>query len=66
MRLRNLLQSRFLRLEIEEQNQMLECRVAERTRQLEDALSDLKSAQRADVAAGTIARLCRDGGRRGP
>jgi signal transduction histidine kinase len=46
MRLRNLLQSRFLRLEIEEQNQMLEHRVAERTRQLEDALSDLKAAQR--------------------
>jgi signal transduction histidine kinase len=45
MRLRNLLQSRFLRLEIEEQNQMLEHRVTERTRQLEDALNDLKSAQ---------------------
>lgn len=45
MRIRNLLQARFLRLEIQEQNHLLEERVRERTGQLENALADLRSAQ---------------------
>jgi signal transduction histidine kinase len=46
MRIRNLLQARFLRLEIQEQNHLLEKRVCERTCQLESALTDLQAAQR--------------------
>ncbi|MEY2584835.1 MAG: hypothetical protein QOD80_861 [Verrucomicrobiota bacterium] len=46
MRIRNLLQSHFLRLEIQDQNQMLEERVRERTFELESALADLNAAQR--------------------
>jgi signal transduction histidine kinase len=49
MRIRNLLQARFLRLEIQEQNQLLEQRVRERTVQLETALVDLRDAQRQAV-----------------
>jgi signal transduction histidine kinase len=46
MRIRNLLQGHFLRLEIQEQNRSLEQRVSERTCALESALSDLRAAQR--------------------
>jgi signal transduction histidine kinase len=46
MRIRNLLQAYFLRLEIREQNHLLEERVRERTAQLEKALTDLHAAQR--------------------
>jgi signal transduction histidine kinase len=46
MRIRNLLQTHFLQLEIEEQNRSLEQRVAERTRELEKALSELNATQR--------------------
>lgn len=49
MRIRNLLQSHFLRLEIQEQNRLLEERVRERTCQLEKALTDLQAAQRQAV-----------------
>jgi signal transduction histidine kinase len=49
MRIRNLLQARFLRLEIQEQNHLLEQRVRERTGQLESALADLQAAQRQAV-----------------
>ena len=45
MRIRNLLQARFLRLEIEEHNRVLEERVRERTSELEQALEDLRMAQ---------------------
>jgi signal transduction histidine kinase len=45
MRIRNLLQARFLRLEIEEQNRLLEERVRLRTRELEQALENLHGAQ---------------------
>jgi len=46
MRIRNLLQARFLRLEIQEQNRLLEERVHERTAQLEGAVESLQTAQR--------------------
>lgn len=46
MRIRSVLQARFLRLEIQEQNRSLERRVRDRTSQLEDALENLKNAQR--------------------
>jgi signal transduction histidine kinase len=46
MRIRNLLQTHFLRLEIEEQNRFLEQRVGERTRELEQALRELNATQR--------------------
>ncbi|PZR75890.1 MAG: hypothetical protein DLM73_04125 [Chthoniobacterales bacterium] len=49
MRIRNLLQARFLRLEIQEQNHFLEERVRERTSQLEHALENLETAQRQRV-----------------
>lgn len=45
MRIRNLLQARFLHLEIQEQNRTLEARVRERTSQLENALQNLQQAQ---------------------
>jgi signal transduction histidine kinase len=46
MRIRSLLQAHFLRLEIQDQNRLLEERVRERTSELESALSDLNAAQR--------------------
>jgi signal transduction histidine kinase len=46
MRIWNLLNARFLRLEIAKQNQRLEDRVHERTRELEKALEDLHTTQR--------------------
>jgi signal transduction histidine kinase len=49
MRIRNLLHAHFLRLEIQEQNYLLEERVRERTSQLEKALADLQTAQRQAV-----------------
>ena len=49
MRIRTLLQARFLRLEIQDQNHLLEERVRERTGQLETALTDLQAAQRQAV-----------------
>jgi signal transduction histidine kinase len=49
MRIRNLLHARFLRLEITEQNRLLEARVRERTAELECALVDLQAAQRQAV-----------------
>jgi signal transduction histidine kinase len=45
MRIRNLLQARFLRLEIQEQNRLLEERVCERTSQLQEAVANLRTAQ---------------------
>jgi signal transduction histidine kinase len=42
MRVRNLLRNRFLRLEVEAQNQLLEEKVAERTTELEQAVAELK------------------------
>ena len=46
MRIRNLLQAHFLRLEIQDQNHLLEGRVRERTGELEGALEDLRATQR--------------------
>ena len=45
MRIRNLLEARFLRREIEDQNRLLEGRVRRRTRQLEQAVENLHAAQ---------------------
>jgi signal transduction histidine kinase len=46
MRIRNLLHAHFLRLEVQDQNRLLDERVRERTSELESALSDLNAAQR--------------------
>ncbi|MBA3962361.1 MAG: response regulator [Chthoniobacterales bacterium] len=46
MRIRNLLQSRFLHLAAQNQNQLLEQKVAERTTELSTALEQLKETQR--------------------
>jgi signal transduction histidine kinase len=46
MRIRNLLQTRFLYREICAQNEHLEKRVADRTEQLEQTLTELKTAQK--------------------
>ena len=46
MRIRNLLHAHFLRLEIQQQNRVLEDRVRERTGELEGALEDLRATQR--------------------
>lgn len=46
MRIRNLLQARFLSLEIQEHNRLLEKRVSDRTRELEDALENVQTAQK--------------------
>ena len=46
MRIRNLLHARFLHLELHEQNRILEEQVCERTRDLVDALADLRDSQR--------------------
>ncbi len=54
MRVRNLLEARFCRLEVEWQNQMLEQRVAERTHQLEQAMVELKEAQGHVVKQGRL------------
>lgn len=45
MRIRNLLERHFLNLELQNQNLSLEKKVAERTRELEVALAELKEAQ---------------------
>jgi signal transduction histidine kinase len=45
LRMKNLLENRFLHLELRQQNGVLEDLVQERTQQLEDALEDLRAAQ---------------------
>ena len=49
MRIRSLLQTRFQHLEIQGQNRILEQKVAERTVELEKALTELKASQRQAV-----------------
>lgn len=46
MRIRNVLERRFLEMEIQKQNRLLDRRVVERTQQLQHALDDLQRAQR--------------------
>lgn len=46
MRIRNLLQNRYLHLEIQNQNRLLELKVAERTGELQATLETLKQTQR--------------------
>lgn len=46
IRIRNLLQTRFLHLATQDQNQQLEHKVAERTQELSQALDELKETQR--------------------
>ncbi|MHA3772688.1 response regulator [Verrucomicrobiota bacterium sgz303538] len=45
MRIRNLLRTRFLQMEVQSQNVLLEEKVAARTRELSEALSELKATQ---------------------
>ena len=45
LRIRNLLETRFLHLEMQRQNSLLEDQVRERTARLEEALNDLRSTQ---------------------
>lgn len=45
MRIRNLLRTRFLHLEVQNQNARLEEKVADRTRELRDTVSELKTTQ---------------------
>lgn len=45
MRIRNLLQARFLHLAAQDQNQLLELKVSERTQELSTALEQLKTTQ---------------------
>ena len=45
LRINNLLENRFLHLELQKQNQGLEAQVRERTAQLEELLSELRSTQ---------------------
>ena len=45
LRIRNLLETRFLHLEMQRQNALLEVQVRERTARLEEALNDLRSTQ---------------------
>ncbi len=49
MRIHNLLQMRLQRLEIQNQNSLLELKVAERTAELKQALTDLKDSQQQAV-----------------
>ncbi len=46
MRIRNLLKTRFLNMEVQNQNLLLEQKVEERTRELSEALKELKETQR--------------------
>lgn len=45
MRIRNLLRTRFLQMEVQNQNVLLEEKVAARTRELSEALAELKATQ---------------------
>jgi len=49
LRVRNLLETRFLQLGLREQNRRLDERVTERTRELEAALEELRDAQRQTI-----------------
>ena len=54
LRVRNLLQTRFLHLGLREQNRRLDERVTERTRELETALEELREAQRQAVGQARL------------
>jgi CheY-like chemotaxis protein len=54
LRVRNLLETRFLHLGLREQNRRLEERVAARTQELEAALNDLRQSQRQAVREGRL------------
>jgi len=45
LRIKNLLENRFLHLELQKQNSLLECQVQERTAQLEQTLTELRATQ---------------------
>ncbi|MEA3188644.1 MAG: hypothetical protein QOD99_2474 [Chthoniobacter sp.] len=57
LRIRNLLESRFSHLKIQEQNATLEDNVRQRTIELERALSDLKAAQHQVIQQERLAAL---------
>ena len=57
LRINNLLENRFLHMELQKQNQGLEEQVRERTGQLEDLLSELKSTQEQVVKQERLSAL---------
>ena len=57
LRINNLLESRFLHLELQKQNEGLEQQVQERTARLEETLAELRSAQEAVVKQERLSAL---------
>ena len=57
LRIRNLLENRFLQIQMQNQNILLEEQVAERTTQLEDTLSKLRMAQQSAIRQERLSAL---------
>lgn len=57
LRIKNLLENRFLHQEVQRKNEMLEEQVRERTHQLEDTLEELKAAQERVVRQERLSAL---------
>ncbi len=57
LRIRNLLENRFLHIQLQNQNILLEEQVRERTSQLEDTLSKLRTAQHAAIKQERLSAL---------
>ena len=57
LRIRNLLENRFLQIQMQNQNILLEEQVAERTTQLEDTLNKLRTAQQTAIKQERLSAL---------